>query len=268
MSFQPVVPLTGYVGWTFLQRTQEAQQDAFNQSQPIKRATDYFQKNIANVRTAADLVSDRQLLSVALGAFGLDEDINNEFFIQKVLDDGTVDNDALANRLSDSRYAELSRAFGFGDLPVPKTSIPSFAADFVRRYEDQQCARAVGSQNNDLRLALNVEDGIKDILSENETEAGQWFSIMGSPPLRAVFQTALGLPDSIANVDVDQQRSIFQDAAQRIFGSDQLSDIGTADAQEKLIRLFLARSEAAEFSAPSSGSTALALLQAFRLGLR
>ncbi len=72
MSFQPVVPLSGYVGWRFLERTIDAQQEAFNTSQPIARATDYFREKIAQVRTADDLVADRQLLSVALGAFGLD----------------------------------------------------------------------------------------------------------------------------------------------------------------------------------------------------
>ncbi len=78
MTFQPVVPLGGYAGWAFLNRTQTAQQSAFDESATIVRQTSYFEENIGNITTAEDLVNDRRLLEVALGAFGLDEDINNK----------------------------------------------------------------------------------------------------------------------------------------------------------------------------------------------
>jgi len=262
MSFQPVVPLTGYTGWRFLDRTIENQQAAFNQSQPVARATDYFRDNIGDVRSAADLVNDRQLLSVALGAFGLDEDINNRFFIQKILEGGTSNDDALANRLADNRYADFSRAFAFGDRDIPRTQLQTFPDEIIARYEQQQFARAVGEQNNDLRLALNVNDGLADVLDQASTNTGRWFSIMGNAPLREVFQTALGLPSSIASIDLDQQREVFEDRARSVLGTDQVADLSDPDAQERLIQLFLVRAEAAEISTDSGASTALTLLQA------
>lgn len=261
MSFQPIVPLSGYGGWRFLERTLESQQKAFAESQPVARATDYFREKIANVRTANDLVSDRRLLSVALGAFGLDDDINNTFFIRKILEDGTLSDDALANRLADNRYAEFSRAFGFGDRPVARTALSSFPSEIVARFEDQQFARAVGTQDNNMRLALNIEKGIGDILGRNTTNTGQWFSIMGNAPLRQVFQTALGLPQSIVSVDLDRQREIFQDRAQAVLGTDQVADLAEPAQQEKLIRLFLIRAEAATIASNSGSATALTLLQ-------
>lgn len=261
MSFQPIVPLSGYVGWRFLERTIDAQQAAFSESQPIARAADYFRENIGNVRTAEDLVSDRQLLSVALGAFGLDDDIDNGFFIRKILEDGTLRDEALANRLADNRYAEFSRAFGFGDLPIARTSLSTFPDEIIARFEARQFERAVGEQDNDLRLAMNVSTGISDILDRNSSQAGQWFSVMGNAPLRNVFETALGLPSSIASIDLDQQREIFQERAKAVLGSDNLSDFASAEQQEKLIRLFLVRSEAASISVSSGASAALTLLQ-------
>lgn len=261
MSFQPVVPLSGYLGWRFLERTMETQQDAFVTSQPIARATDYFRDNIASVQTAEDLVSDRQMLSVALGAFGLDDDINNTAFIRKVLEDGTLEDEALANRLSDPRYAEFSRTFGFGDTSAPFTGQPDFASRIVARFESQQFARAVGDQNNNLRLALNVQTGIQTIIEQNSTTTGQWFSVMGNAPLRAVFQTALGLPSSIASIDVDRQREIFEERAQSVLGSNEVTTFSDPAEQEKLIRLFLVRSEAAGFASSSSSANALTLLQ-------
>ena len=96
MTYQPVLPLSGYAGWALLNRTIAVQTAAFNKSPEITRDTDYFAANISKVTTAEDLVKDRRLLRVALGAFGLDDDINNKAFIQKVLSDGSLNADALA----------------------------------------------------------------------------------------------------------------------------------------------------------------------------
>lgn len=261
MSFQPIVPLSGYGGWRFLERTLEPQQAAFAKSQPVQRATDYFRENISKITTASALVDDRRLLSVALGAFGLDDDINNRFFIRKILEEGTVNDDALANRLADNRYAEFSRAFGFGDRQVPRTGLGSFASDMVARYEKRQFERAVGAQNNDLRLALNLQSGLTDVLASNARDGAQWFAMMGNAPLRKVFETALGLPASIASIDVDKQRDIFKSRARASFGTDIMANLSDPARQEQLIRLFLVRSEAAQSTAVSGASAALTLLQ-------
>ena len=261
MTFQPVVPLTGYVGWRFLQRTLESQQDTFNQSQPIVRDTTYFRENIANITTAEELVADRRLLTVALGAFGLDDDINNKYFIEKVLSDGTVDDDALANRLSDKRYLAFTSAFGLGQGDIPRTGLPLFTDDIIARFEKQQFAQAVGDSNQDMRLALNTNDTLGDIIDDNQTDTGRWFSIMGNAPLRAVFENALGLPSSIGAIDIDQQLEAFRDRSNAVFGTDQVSDFLDPDMQEDLIRLFLVRSEASQLTGASGGSIALTLLQ-------
>ncbi|MEJ6403223.1 DUF1217 domain-containing protein [Yoonia sp. 2307UL14-13] len=261
MTFQPIIPFGGYTGWRFLERTLDNQQQAFADSQPVARSTSYFAQNIGNVRTAEDLVNDRQLLSVALGAFGLDDDIDNRFFILQILKDGTIADDALANRLTDNRYADFSRAFGFGDRAAPRTGLSQFPEEIVSRYEARQFERAVGEQNNDLRLAMNVESGLSDILDRSNSQDARWFSVMGNPPLRSVFQTALGLPQSIASIDLDKQLSIFKDRAQSVFGTDQINAISQPEQREKLVRLFLVRSEAANTASVTAGATALTLLQ-------
>ncbi len=47
----------------------------------------YFEANIGKVETAADLVGDRRLLKVALGAFGMDGEIDKRAFLRKVLEE-------------------------------------------------------------------------------------------------------------------------------------------------------------------------------------
>lgn len=260
--FQPIIPLTGYVGWRFLERTLEKQQDIFAESAPVMRVTDKFRDQISAIKTAEDLMSNRDLLTVALGAFGLDDDIDNKFFIQKILTDGTSSDDALANRLADSRYAALSSAFGFGDSGGPFTNLTGFANRIVAKYESKQFERAVGEQNNDLRLALSIKEGLSNVIAQSSGQNAQWFSMMGDPPMRKVFETALGLPSSIAQIDLDQQLRVFQTRANSVFGTEKVSDFNDPDMQQRLLRMFLVRSEANASTALTSGNIALSLLQA------
>ena len=252
MNFKPVIPLSGYTGWRFLQRTLDTQQAAFANSASVARATDQFREKIGEVLSAADLMADRDMLQVALGAFGLDDDIGNKYFIQKVLEEGTLDEDALANKLADSRYADLSEAFGFGDFDTPRTVLSTFADEIIDRYEARQFERAVGDQDNAMRLA--------DITASGSNNA-QWFSMMGNPAMRTVFEGALGFPSSFGAIDLDQQLTDFKARAQATFGTDQMSEIASDESQEKLIRLYMLRSETSSTGGFSSGSVALSLLQ-------
>ncbi|NQZ71448.1 MAG: DUF1217 domain-containing protein, partial [Dinoroseobacter sp.] len=108
MSFQPIVPFGGFAGWKFLQRTQEAQRETHSQNAATQRETTYFKERITTIQSAEALVSDRTLRKVALGAFGLEADLDNTFFIKKILEDGTTNPKALSNRLSDKRYLAMS----------------------------------------------------------------------------------------------------------------------------------------------------------------
>ncbi|MCW1950541.1 MAG: DUF1217 domain-containing protein [Octadecabacter sp.] len=261
MTFQPVVPLSGYAGWLFLDRTADQQRATFNESPSITRLTDTFRERIGDIRTAEDLVQDRELLEVALGAFGLDDDINNTFFIQKVLEEGSIEPDALANRLSDGRYADFSEIFGFGDFAIARTALSFFADEIVDRYEAEQFERAVGEQDNAMRLALNLGPALGDVLNGNSTNIGHWYGMMGNAPLRSMFETALGFPSSFATIDIDQQLEQFQARAEATFGTDQMNELASPENQEKMIRLYMLRSEISASSATSGASIALSLLQ-------
>jgi hypothetical protein len=264
MSFQPVVPFSGYAGWTFLQRTRAAQQSAFDASAQIQRDTAYFKEKIGGVKTAEDLVSDRRLLSVALGAYGLDQDINSKFFVKKVLEDGSFDGTDLANRLSDKRYLAMTKAFGFGDFPIPNTGMSDFGDSVVTAYRQRQFEIAIGEQNEDLRLATGFARDLGTILKSQSTADGRWFAVMGNAPVRRVIETALGLPASFGRLDLDQQLSGFREAAQRQFGDGEVAGLSDPVAQEKLIRNFLIRSEAQASASTGSGQIALTLLQSAR----
>lgn len=261
IGYQPIIPATGLVGWKFLERTYEVQNQAFQNSAVISRDTEYFEANIGEIDTAEDLVADRRLLRVALGAFGLDEDIDNKYFIQKILEEGTHTDEALANRLSDDRYKEFSEAFGFGNFDIPSTKISDFGEKITAKYRSQQFEVAVGEQDENMRLALYTERSLADLVDGGESNDTKWFKIMGTPPLREVFETALGLPDSFGQLDIDMQLKNFKEYSQKQFGTSELSDFADAELQDKLVQKFLVRGQLDEYQATSSGSIALTLLQ-------
>jgi hypothetical protein len=260
MTFQPIIPLSGYAGWRFLVQTADSQKEALVKSAPIARTTAYFRENIANIRTADDLVDNRRLFEVALGAFGLGEDINNKAFIRKVLAEGTSQEGAFATKLADKRYEALSKAFGFGDLGS-RTGISTFPDEIISRYESGVFEAAVGEQNGDLRQALTLSKELATILGQTSNPRAQWFAVMGNQPLRDMFETALGLPAAFGSIDIDQQLEVFQSRARATFGTDSVTELATPENQEKLIRIFLLRSEAESASGTSSQAIALQLLR-------
>lgn len=261
MSFVPAIPLGGYAGWVALKRTAPVQRAAFNQQSSVVRQEAYFREKIANVKTANDLLSDRRLLVVALEAYGLEEDVNNRYFLQRVLEDGTLDSRALAMRLTDKRYREFSDAFGFGDFAVPNTSLSNFADKLIKRWKERSFESAVGAVSGNLQIAMNAEREIPAIVKASDSPDSQWFMIMGQRPLRKIFEVAFNLPQSFGILDIDKQKSILQDKARAQFGDASVAQFAEPDKMEALIRRFLLRSQVSEgASAMSSGSTALVLL--------
>ncbi|GGD22922.1 DUF1217 domain-containing protein [Sinisalibacter lacisalsi] len=261
MGFQPIVPFSGLAGWAFLQRTQNAQQKAFESGAEIQRDTAYFAENIGKISTAGELVEDYRLLKVALGAFGLENDLPNKAFVLKVLEGGTLDPESFANRMVDKRYFALADAFGF-DLGTPRTKLSDIASGLLENYRTRQFEVAVGETDNNMRLALSLDRELTAIVSRDNSADGRWFSVMGNEPLRKVFETALGLPASVGALDIDRQLTVFRDRASAVLGNGEVDQFSNPDARERLNQLFLMRAQIAEGGLGiSSGSIALRLLQ-------
>lgn len=261
MTFQPIVPIGGYIGWNFLQRTLPAQQESFQAAPEITRDVAHVRAELGNVVSAEELVGDRQLLKVALGAYGLQDDLNNKAFIQQILEGGTEDSSALANRLADKRYYAFAEAFGFGDGGIPAPQQPDFAEQLIDDYYTRSFEIAVGDVNNDMRLAFTLEREITELAASASTEDTKWFTLMGNPPLRQVFETALGLPDGFGTLDIDQQLEVFQDRLFSATGSSDISQFTDADSRADMVQLFLLRSEIRNGpSANTPGMAALTIL--------
>lgn len=262
MTFSPIVPFGGYSGWAFLKRTQTSQKAAFDTTATVKRDEDYFRAKIGKVNSAEELVADRRLLQVALGAYGLEGDINNKYFIKKVLADGTLTDGTLANKLANKQYEKLSAAFGFGDFSTPRNKLSDFADKTLALYKQRQFETAVGEQNGDYRIALNAERELPALAKKTSSEDTLWYTVLGNVPLRRVFEGALGLPKSFGSIDLDQQLSTMKTRLEARTGSNSLRQFVDPAKVESIIRRFLVQSDLTNASAQTPQGSALELLQA------
>ncbi len=267
MSFQPLVPLSGVPGLRFIERTQETQQSVFNQGVQISREVEYFKENVHNALTAKDLTDDYLLRKVALGAYGLGEDLSKRYFIQKVLEGGSEDREAFANRLVDTRYRNLAEAFGYGNALGTNVYQSDFANKVIEKYQTQQFEEAVGQVDNSIRLALNFKREIGASTSDDIPTDTGWYQVMGNTPLRNVLETAFGLPTSIGALDIERQLEIFKEKANAKFGSESLTVFQDPENIDQILSDYMVRNQlSAGPTTTTNGYAALSLMQNSGLG--
>lgn len=261
MSFVPLTGGGGYLGWKLLTRTMEAQKATLAGSAEIGRVKDRLTSGLRTIETAAQLVSDHKVLAPALTAYGLEGDIRNRFLVQKILSDGVADPASLGRRMADKRYARMAEDFRF-DSATPATKDAGFADKLFERYLDREFERRVGEQDQNLRLALNARRELTALAARDGNENTKWYEVLGSPPLRKVFEGAFGLGSAFGKLPIDRQLSEIRSRAEKMFGSSKMEVFIRPEATEKLNRMFLLRSGMAQAAAQNPYSVALTLLSA------
>lgn len=259
MTYNVQVGNGGYLGWKLLERTLDAQQSAFAKSSELLRSRDYFVENISQTRSADDLVKNYKLLNVALRAFGLDDDMNNRFFIRKVLEADPKDETSLVNRLPDKRYAKLNAAFAFWTTPdASSNKMPvEIIADM---YTKRSFERNIGQRYQELELALNAKRELAGIASSDVNNDTKWLQIIGSKPLRKVFEGAFGLDQSFTRLPIDRQLSEFKARTDQMMGSSDIGQFVDSNHIETLTKRYLLRTQIASTEVSSPFSIALKLI--------
>ncbi|MEC3861626.1 DUF1217 domain-containing protein [Mesobacterium sp. TK19101] len=260
MSFQPLILGTGLSAWIGLQTGLERQWGLFAARPDLARDADRFQERIAGLTSPEALVADRTALKVALGAYDLGQDIDSRFFIRRILEGGSTDASALANRLQDSRYKELARGFGQDRFDLGLTRNAAFVARTIDKYTQVAFEQAVGEQDADLRLSLGFKRLMPEIAASTASNDAAWFKVMANPPLRKVWETVFGLPQQFGQIDLDKQLEVFKTKAESGFGTDRIAELATGDTSEQIVRRFLLRSQVNAGAALDSRQVALTLM--------
>ncbi len=218
---------------------------------------DYLRRNINIVDEPLDLVFDPQLKDIALSAFGLPKDSFSNTFVLNALISDPADPNAFVNRLGDPRWVAFAETFGAG-ATAGNVGLESFQADVVRKFQDRSFEIAVGSQDADLRLALNFRRAIQDIAAGPAVAEAGWLRILGDDPLRQVVVTQFGLPaNEFAQLNLDAQTAELSERAARLFGGSDPSVFLSAENVDTAITRFLSLNAQASQASTTSAVTTL-----------
>ena len=197
---QPSLPAS--VGYRMVEATLDQQVEAFKSSGPVKNEIDYFKTAIAKVDNADELVKDYRLFRFVLSAYGLDSQIDAKAFMKKVLEQDWTDTDSLSNKLADTRYREIAKAFNFyfgGNGNLKKSAFIDALAD---KYVTAEFEKNTEQTNPGVRLALYFKRMAPGVNS--------WYRIMGDKPLYEVVRTALQIPPAGSQTSVENQAKMLE----------------------------------------------------------
>ena len=162
----------------------------------VKTATDYYAANIGNVTSISDLVDNYRLLSYALSAYGLGDQVNNKALVTQVLEGGVSSSKALANTLSNPNWAKFAAAFNFVANGASSISTSSAVSTTEAAYGEQQLENQQGQQDVGVQLALYFQRVAPTITSS--------YSVLGDENLLEAFQTIFGVTlNTYGNIDTN-----------------------------------------------------------------
>lgn len=168
----------------------------------VKTATAYYKANIGKVTSIDQLVGNYRLLSYALQAYGLGDQVNNTSLIKQVLEQGTTSSKALANTLPNANWKAFAKAFNFSatgsSAPSSSASVTTTTTDYVeQQLEEQQGENDPGVQLAlyFARVAPTITSGYQVLADENLTE---------------VVQTIFGLPPTTTSSQLDKEAKAIE----------------------------------------------------------
>jgi len=151
----------------------------------VKTATDYYAANIGKVKSISDLVGNYRLLSYALTAYDLGDQVNNKALVTKVLQGGVTSPHALANTLGNPNWAKFAKAFDFVGQGASSISTSSAVSTTETNYDEAKLESQEGKSDVGVQLALYFQRVAPTITSP--------YSVLGDENLLEAFQTIFGV---------------------------------------------------------------------------
>ena len=185
----------------------------------VKTATDYYAANIGKVTSISDLVGNYRLLSYALTAYGLGDQVDNKALVTQVLEGGYTSSKALANTLSNPNWAKFAKAFDFVGSGASSISTASAVSTTEANYDEPKLETQEGQQDVGVQLALYFQRVAPTISSS--------YNVLGDENLLEAFQTIFGVTlNSNGSIDTN---AVDRFAADADVGSDRSDQAQAAD---------------------------------------
>ena len=173
-----------------------------------KTESEYFASTMENIGSVDALLKDKRLVTYITRAFGFEGETISNDVLKQVLTSDLYDPKSFVNKPENYRFRELAAAFNFGSDGVARRVSAGTAQDdsdvlatqdlFIRQTMEQEA----GNQNQGVRLALYFQRKAASITSA--------YSILADKALFEVVMTGLGLPDSVAQSDVDKLAQLLE----------------------------------------------------------
>jgi hypothetical protein len=173
-----------------------------------KTESTYYHTAISTVESVDELMADKRLVTYVLKAYGLDKESIPNNVLRQVLTSDPQDPKSVANKLNDTRYRDLAAAYNFradgsiGRVPLQQAQSRSDAIKTADLYLYQTMETEAGNQSDGVRLALYFRRKAPDI--------GKAFDILADKALFEVVRTALALPSSMSQMDIDAQAKLLE----------------------------------------------------------
>ena len=167
----------------------------------VQGASDYYKANIGKVTTIDQFVGNYRLLSYALQAYGLGDQINSTALIKQVLQQGVTNPKSLANTLSNSAWKTFAKAFDFVDSGSTPPSSSSSVSTTTGDYVEQQLESDQGQNDPGVQLALYFKRVAPTITSG--------YGILADKNLLEVAQTIFNLPKTASSAQIDAEATEF-----------------------------------------------------------
>lgn len=173
------------------------------------KKAEVYQERIQSIDTVKELLADREVLDVVIGAYGLDpKNVTDDFLKQAFASDLSYPK-SFVNQQADGRWAELVASFNFdakGNLTretMGTIQQRGETLETVNKYLRQTLEESEGASNEAVRLALYFQRAAPTV-----TDA---YGLIADDALMAVFRTTFGFSDEFSNMDVDQQARVIKD---------------------------------------------------------
>jgi Protein of unknown function (DUF1217) len=161
----------------------------------VKTASAYYAANIGSVTSINDFVGNYRLLSYALDAYGLGDQINSTALIKQVLEGGVSNPSSLANTLP--QWTAFAKAFNFAASGASSISTPTAITATENNYVEQQLENNEGQQDVGVQLAMYFNRVAPTITNS--------YGILADQNLLQVVETIFGLPTSFSSENIDVQ---------------------------------------------------------------
>lgn len=208
----------------------------------IKRKTEEFRAQVAEIETVDEFFKKYKVLQFALSAYGMESEARYPARIRQTMMSDPNDRYSVANRMADERYRQLAREFDFFNKGVDQLKDSNFVDYLVNGFVRNEFEKDAGTLNPDVTAALYFRRKAPQMTKTNQ--------LYGDVQLFDVVKEALAIPSAAVNQPVAQLTA-------RIERDFDVSRVGDKAYVDKFITRYLAMKDMNQQQSTSSTLTGI-----------